>query len=155
MCSGVCGAAVIWLASFVDVDATPSNRGDDPRGGRDAAARGVILGQHSQMRSVCPPRNLLMMSHARTGRSFLGSGMALNLLIFARTLWLSPPQKPFWIAACLIRVPRRPRTFVVLIHKKIAAAVSGWDPIGMPSPFSGNLHQMHGGGGGLRDTISR
>ena len=25
MCSGVCGAAVIWLASFVDVDATPSN----------------------------------------------------------------------------------------------------------------------------------
>ena len=26
MCSGVCGAAVIWLASFVDVDATPSNQ---------------------------------------------------------------------------------------------------------------------------------
>ena len=25
MCSGVCGAAVIWLASFVDGDATPSN----------------------------------------------------------------------------------------------------------------------------------
>ena len=25
MCSGVCGAAVIWLASIVDVDATPSN----------------------------------------------------------------------------------------------------------------------------------
>ena len=25
MCSGVCGAAVIWLASIVDIDARPSN----------------------------------------------------------------------------------------------------------------------------------
>ena len=66
-----------------------------------------------------------MMNPARTGRSFLGSKDGLELLIFRRTLWLLPPQKPFWIADCLIRVPRRPPTFVALIHKKIAAAVSG------------------------------
>ena len=154
MCSGVCGAAVIWLASFVDVDATPSNEVMTPVAAEMRQHAESFLAALSDAQRLSAQKSID--DESRTDWTFfprVRDGLELadlreNAVAFAAAEALLD-------CGLSDSGPRRPRTFVALIHKKIAAVVSGWGPIGMPSPFSGNLHQMHGGGGGLRDTISR